>query len=161
MKYATIILCLLMILSGLSLISISEDNPNYSEGKTAESEENPITITTDKEIYYQGEPVNIKISGKYGGSSTHIDWGYVITDENGYWVRDPPNITTCDVRLVNGDMYYLWDQKYDLVDEYDLDGNLKVHYKKNGEQVPAGRYYIHFLMDMDVFTMIEIVDDLQ
>jgi hypothetical protein len=151
MKFTAIILTLLMILSGLGLISISAEETSDPEG-------NPITISTDKETYYKGEPIKIKISGKNAWTSTYRERGYSITDEKGYWVRDPPYVTTFDVLIIEGDVYYTWDQKYDFISEYDLEGNPRVHYNESGEQVSNGRYYIHFLLDMDVFVDIEIVD---
>jgi hypothetical protein len=151
LKFTAIILILMVFLSGLSFISISAE-------ETLDSEENPITITTDKDTYYKGEPVKIKISGMNAWTSTYLDWGYVITDEDGNWVRDPPSFTTYDVIIVDGDINYLWNQTYDFMNEYDLEGTPRVHYDKNGEQVPTGRYFIHFLLDMDIFVEIEIID---
>jgi hypothetical protein len=103
----------------------------------------PLKITTDKYTYYQGELVHITITGDRVGPSSDFNRGYLIKDEFGHWVRDPPQIHTTDVHHRSGPDNYTWYQKYEILNEYDIFGNYQIHYPNNGEQVSTGKYYIY------------------
>jgi hypothetical protein len=151
MKILPILLVLVIILSGLGLMVVLGGEETMVDDKY-------IEISTDKQIYYSwGGPVEIEISGEWASSSTYMDRGYVITDEDGHWVRDFPSLSTCDISISNGTVYYIWNQLYDIQNEYDLDGNPNVHYTNNGELVPHGTYYIHFIQDMHIFVEIVLL----
>jgi chitodextrinase len=103
----------------------------------------PLKVTTDKYTYYQGEPVHITITGNRVGPSSDFNRGYLIMDEFGHWVRDPPQLHTTDVHYRSGPDNYTWYQKYEILNEYDISGNHRIHYPNNGEQVSTGKYYIY------------------
>jgi hypothetical protein len=149
--WLTILIFAFMMLSGIGILVTAGDTPQ-------EGEEPDASITTDKHTYIQGEPVQITINGYRQGSSTTINRGYVIKDEFGRWVRDPPQLITCDVAMSIGPDYYTWDQKYDIINEYDLLGNPIIHYLKNGEQVSLGKYYIYGIPGDIGPVEIEIVE---
>ena len=108
-----------------------------------EPEPTPI-VTTDKYTYCIGEPVNITVTGHIKVSSgTWLQRGYVVKDDAGKWARDPPQVGTDDYHKFDGPVYFTWNQKYDVMYEYDIDGNYQVHYPENGKQVSPGKYYIH------------------
>jgi hypothetical protein len=101
-----------------------------------------LKITTDKYTYYVGEPVHITVTGYRVGGSSQFDRGYLIKDEFGHWVRDPPLITF-DIVISYGPDYYMWNQKYNIWFEFDFSGNPQKYYPNNGEQVSLGKYYIY------------------
>ncbi|UCE36231.1 MAG: hypothetical protein JSW00_11895, partial [Thermoplasmata archaeon] len=117
-----------------------------------------LKIITDKYTYFMGEPVQITIIGYRAGSSTEFSRGYLIKDELGNWVRDMSWLITCDVVVHLGPDSYTWDQKYDLINEYDLSGNYLIHFSKNGEQVSPGKYYIYACPGSCEPAEIEIVE---
>jgi hypothetical protein len=133
-------------------------NCEPAEIEIINSSEEPHKITTDKYTYYQGEPVYITITGYRGGSSTEFHRGYLIMDQFGNWVRDPPIIVTCDVIISYGPFHYTWEQKYELMNEYDIMGNLRVHYPENGNQVSIGKYYIYPIPGNCEPAEIEIIE---
>jgi hypothetical protein len=114
-----------------------------AEFEIIDSSEEPLKITTDKYTYYQGEPVHITITGLRGGPSSDFTRGYLITDEFGHWVRDPPHLHSTDFHHSWGPDNYTWHQKYEILYEYDLLGNHRIHNSYNGEQVSIGKYYIY------------------
>lgn len=121
----------------------------------SENDEPPVT-TTDKYTYCIGEPVNITVNGHITVTSgSWLSRGYIVKDEDGNWARDPPILQTEDYYEFDGPIYFTWDQTYDVMFEYDIEGNYQVHYPKNGEQVSPGKYYIHSFAPG--FVEIEIV----
>jgi hypothetical protein len=109
----------------------------------SEQPKEPLIVKTDKYKYYQGEPVHITITGYRVGGSSQFSRGFVIKDEFGNWVRDAHHIITLDVVISYGPDNFIWHQKYELVNEYDILGNYNIHHSKNGEQVLLGKYYIY------------------
>jgi uncharacterized repeat protein (TIGR01451 family) len=89
-----------------------------------------------------GEPVNMTLTG-YGWVTSDGGRGFVIWDEDGNWVRDPHQIVPTVMIEIVGPVYFEWDQKYDVMFEYDIFGDYQIHYPKNGEQVSPGKYFIH------------------
>jgi PKD repeat protein len=114
-----------------------------AEFEIIESPEGSLKVTTDKYTYYQGEPVHITITGYRVGPSSDFDRGYLIKDELGHWVRDPREVHTTDIFDSWGPDNHTWNQKYELLYECDIDGNYRIHYPNNGEQVSPGKYYIY------------------
>jgi hypothetical protein len=117
-----------------------------AEFEIIESSEEPIEplfVTTDKYMYYQGEPIHITISGYRVGGSSQFSRGYIIKDEFGNWVRDAHHLTTLDVVISYGPDNSIWYQKYELMNEYDILGNHNIHHSKNGEQVLLGKYFVY------------------
>jgi PKD repeat protein len=103
----------------------------------------PLKITTDKYTYYLGEPVHITITGDRVGPSSDFHRGYLIKDEYGHWVRDAPQLHSTDIHHSRGPDNYTWHQKYELLYEYDIFGNHKIHFLNNSEQVSTGKYYLY------------------
>jgi PKD repeat protein len=103
----------------------------------------PLKITTDKYTYYLGEPVHITITGDRVGPSSDFHRGYLIKDEYGHWVRDPPQLHSTDIHHSRGPDNYTWYQKYEILYDYDMSGNYQIHYPNDGEQVLTGKYYIY------------------
>jgi PKD repeat protein len=124
-------------------LHFASDLVGPAEFRIGDPPKEPLEITTDKYTYYQGEPVHITITGYRYGSSTEYGRGYLIKDEPGNWVRDPPQIITTDIRYTSDPIYHTWNQRYDLLCEYDLIGNYRVNYPNNYQQVPLGKYYIY------------------
>jgi hypothetical protein len=158
MKLLPIIMVCIIIISGLGVFVVLNKEKTLSERDSDYNTCESGVISTDRKTYDKGEPVKIRISGNWTWSSSDLGWGYVVKDKKGHWVKDPPMLTTCDIRVTNGTLYYIWNQKYRVTQEYDLHGNHRVHYPNNGEQVPPGIYYIHFLLNEDEFVEIEIAD---
>ena len=158
MKVLPIILVFVIILSGLGIFTVLNKEETLPDDDIEKNTGESGIISTDKKTYNKGENVTIEIAGNLSWSSTTLLWGYVIKDDKGHWVRESSMLTTMDIRRTNGPLHYTWDQKYRLTQEYFLDGNYSVNFPKNGEQVPAGIYYIYPTSNVYDVVEIEIVD---
>ncbi|MCK5641483.1 MAG: PKD domain-containing protein, partial [Gammaproteobacteria bacterium] len=118
----------------------------------------PLKVTTDKYTYYIGEPVYITIIGYRLGRSSDFNTGYTIKDEFGHWVRDPPQLHSTDIYPWWGPDNYTWQQKYEVLYEYDIDGNYQIHYPNNSRQVSTGKYYIYPMPGNCTPAEIEIIE---